>query len=269
MPNKLKEVNERYFEALIKELDDKNIRGVRFVKRDNKLMLLIEKKFLSRVNQHIINAINISYPSIIVSINDSKNPFDYEELYGFASEKKNKKVRPNCVSIDSVNYNRRTEYFDKFQFTGIELDINEIPDIEYQFGYFLEFINALQGQDVIGYEDMKIVNEDSIRRHERYINNGEPDKRKIVLTVVYNEELNEYSNGLKVSEDPYLPKIYVIVLNKEATNRKEIYVKLSLERIEENVKNYIERRKKEDAENPGERLMETNSYNVRLTSRDK
>lgn len=268
MSNKPKEIKERYLEALIKELDDKNIRGVRFVKRDNKLMLLIEKKFLSRVNQHIINAINISYPSIIVSINDSENPFDYEELYGVAPEKKNKKVRPNSVFIDSARYNNRTEYFDQFLFTGIELDINEIPDIEYQFGYFLEFINAIQGQDVIGYEDMEIVNEDSIRRHESYINNGEPDKRKIVLTVVYNEELNEYSNGLKVSEDPYLAKTYCIVLNKEATNRKEIYVKLSLERIKENVKNYIERRKKEDAENPGERLKEANSNNARITARD-
>ena len=182
MKNKLEEVTAKHLRLLIEELTNKNITGIRFVKQGNKVMLLFDKHLLSRTNQIILNALNVTYPNIIVSINDSEQPFDYEELYEPNSEKINKKVRP----YDSYYYSIQedaptTEYFDKFRFTGIELDTDEISSKNIQFGYFLEFINALQEQDIIQYENIEILDENMIQRHEHYLKNGSPDKRHIAL----------------------------------------------------------------------------------------
>lgn len=257
MQNKLEETTAKHLRLLIKELADKNITGIRFVKQGNKVMLLFDKTLLSKANQQILNALNVTYPNVIVSINDSENPFDYEGLYEPDSEKINKKVRPYnsyCYSVqEQANV---TEYFDRFRFTGIELDTNEISAKNIQFGYFLEFINAFQEQDVMQYENMKVLNEDIIKRHEHYLKNGSPDKRHIALWVHYNEELIEYSNGLKVSDDPYLSKLYIAVLNEGASSVNEQHVKLTLDRINQNVQDYLKRRLQDDEENPRKNMEE-------------
>ena len=262
MQNKLEEVTAKHLRLLIEELVNKNIIGIKFIKQGNKVMLLFDKTLLSKVNQQILNALNVTYPNIIVSINDSENPFDYEELYEPDSEKINKKVRPYdsyCYSVQEQT--SVTEYFDRFRFTGIELDTDEISSKNIQFGYFLEFINAFQEQDVIQYENMEVLDENIIKRHEHYLRNGSPDKRHIALWVHYNEELIEYSNGLRVSEDPYLSKIFITVLNKGASHVNEQHVKLTLDRINQNVQDYLKRRLQDDAENPRKKLMEEHSRN--------
>ena len=81
MQNKLEETTAKHLRLLIEELADKNITGIKFVKQGNKVMLLFDKTLLSKANQQILNALNVTYPNIIVSINDSENPFDYEGLY--------------------------------------------------------------------------------------------------------------------------------------------------------------------------------------------
>ena len=262
MQNKLEEATEKHLRLLIEELADKNITGIKFVKQGNKVMLLFDKTLLSKANQQILNALNVTYPNIIVSINDSENPFDYEGLYELDSEKINKKVRPYdsyCYSVqEQANV---TEYFDRFRFTGIELDTDEISAKNIQFGYFLEFINALQEQDVMQYENIDVLDENIIQRHEHYLRNGSPDKRHIELWVHYNEELIEYSNGLKVSDDPYLSKIFIIVLNKGASIVNEQHVKLTLEKINQNVQDYLKRRLQGEEENPRKKIMEEHSRN--------
>lgn len=262
MKNELEEVTSKHLRLLIEELVDKNITGIRFVKQGNKVMLLFDKTLLSEANQQILNALNVTYPNIIVSINDSENPFDYEGLYEPDSEKINKKVRPYdsyCYSVQEQT--NVTEYFDRFRFTGIELDIDEISAKNIQFGYFLEFINAFQEQDVMQYENMEVLDENIIQRHEHYLRNGSPDKRHIALWVHYNEELIEYSNGLKVSNDPYLSKLYIAVLNKGVSSVNEQHVKLTLDRINQNVQDYLKRRLQDDEENPRKKYMEESSRN--------
>lgn len=262
MKNELEEVTSKHLRLLIEELTDKNITGIRFVKQGNKVMLLFDKTLLSKANQQIINALNVTYPNIIVSINDSENPFDYEGLYEPNSEKINKKVCPYDSYYYSIQEkNLVTEYFDRFRFTGIELDTDEISAKNIQFGYFLEFINAFQEQDVRQYENMEVLDENIIQRHEHYLRNGSPDKRHIALSVYYNEELIEYSNGLKISHDPYLSKTFITVLNKGATSVNEQDVKLSLARINKNVQNYLKRRLQDDAENPRKKYIEEFSRN--------
>lgn len=262
MQNKLEETTAKHLRLLIEELADKNITGIRFLKQGNKVMLLFDKMLLSKTNQQILNALNVTYPNIIVSINDSENPFDYEGLYEPDSEKINKKVRPYnsyCYSVqEQANV---TEYFDRFRFTGIELDTDEISSKNIQFGYFLEFINAFQEQDVMQYENMKVLDKNIIQRHEHYLRNGSPDKSHIALWVHYNEELIEYSNGLRVSEDPYLSKIFITVLNKGASSVNEQHVKLTLDRINQNVQDYLKRRLQDDEENPRKKIMEEHSRN--------
>ena len=88
MQNKLEEATAKHLRLLIEELADKNITGIRFLKQGNKVMLLFDKMLLSKTNQQILNALNVTYPNIIVSINDSENPFDYEELYEYYFEYK-------------------------------------------------------------------------------------------------------------------------------------------------------------------------------------
>ena len=225
-------------------------------------MLLFDKTLLSKANQQILNALNVTYPNIIVSINDSENPFDYEGLYDPDSEKINKKVRPYasyCYSLQEQT--SVAEYFDRFRFTGIELDTDEISAKNLQFGYFLEFINAFQEQDVLQYENIKALDENIIQRHEHYLRNGSPDKRHIALWVHYNEELIEYSNGLKVSDDPYLSKLYIAVLNKGASNVNEQHVKLTLDKINQNVQDYLKRRLQDDEENPRKKITEEHNRN--------
>ena len=262
MQNTLEEATAKHLRLLIQELADKNITGIRFLKQGNKVMLLFDKTLLSKSNQQILNAFNVTYPNIIVSINDSENPFNYEGLYELDSEKINKKVRPYnsyCYSVqEQANV---TEYFDRFRFTGIELDTDEISDKNIQFGYFLEFINAFQEQDVMQYENMKVLDKNIIQRHEHYLRNGRPDKRHIALWVHYNEELIEYSNGLKVSDDPYLSKLYIAVLNKGASSVNEQHVKLTLDRINQNVQDYLKRRLQNDEENPRKKIMGERSIN--------
>lgn len=262
MQDKLEEATAKHLRLLIEELADKNITGIRFVKQGNKVMLLFDKTLLSKANQEILNALNVTYPNIIVSINDLENPFDYEGLYEPNSEKINKKVRPYDSYWYSVQKQTTvTEYFDRFRFTGIELDTDEISAKNIQFGYFLEFINAFQEQDVLQYENMKVLDENIIQRHEHYLRNGSPDKRHIALWVHYNEELIEYSNGLKVSNDPYLSKLYIAVLNKGASSVNEQHVKLSLEKINQNVQDYLKRRLQDDEENPRKKCIEKSSRN--------
>ncbi len=262
MQNKLEETTAKHLRLLIEELADKNITGIKFVKQGNKVMLLFDKTLLSKANQQILNALNVTYPNIIVSINDSENPFDYEGLYDPDSEKINKKVRPYasyCYSLQEQT--SVAEYFDRFRFTGIELDTDEISAKNLQFGYFLEFINAFQEQDVLQYENIKALDENIIQRHEHYLRNGSPDKRHIALWVHYNEELIEYSNGLKVSDDPYLSKLYIAVLNKGASNVNEQHVKLTLDKINQNVQDYLKRRLQDDEENPRKKITEEHNRN--------
>ena len=92
MEQKLEQAIPPHLKLLIDELEGKNITGVKLIRQGNKVMLLFDKTFLSRTNQTILNTMNAVYPNIIISINDSENPFDYEELYGLDSEKANKKV---------------------------------------------------------------------------------------------------------------------------------------------------------------------------------
>ncbi len=262
MQNNLEEVTAKHLRLLIEELADKNIIGIRFVKQGNKVMLLFDKTLLSKANQQILNALNVTYPNIIVSINDSENPFDYEGLYDPNSEKINKKVRPYdsyCYSVQEQT--SVTEYFDRFKFTGIELDTDKISAKNIQFGYFLEFINAFQEQDVMQYQNIEVLDENIIQRHEHYLRNESPDKRHIALWVHYNEELIEYSNGLKVSDDPYLSKLYIAVLNKGASTVNEQHVKLTLDKINQNVQDYLKRRLQDDEENPRKKIMEEHSRN--------
>lgn len=207
MKNEIEEKLPEYLRLIIEELSLKNITGVRFVKQGSKIILLFDKRELSETNKIIIDTITMVYPNIIIAINDETTPFDYEELYVIDTEKTNRKIRPFDVyewANLHENFGKFPSYYvSKYRFTGIELDTEKISNKSIQFGFLLEFINALREQDVIGYEDMQVCDEDTINRHEHYIKNKCPDKRYIHLEVYYNEELIEYSNGLRLSNDPF------------------------------------------------------------------
>ena len=245
MEQELDEAIPPHLKLLLNELDAKNITGVKLIRQGNKILLLFNKTLLSRTNQTILNTINAVYPNIIISINDPSNPFDYEELYGSDSEKANKKVRPHTVWSFRFEHHNGTadKFFERFAFAGIELDTSIVSDKKIQFGYFLEFINALQIQDVIGYEDLTILNVDTIHRHEHYIKSGSPDiSTNIELWVKYNAELEEYSNALRVSDDPYLYKVCIVDINVGVADFNKISVELTPKRIIQNFEDYYRRK---------------------------
>lgn len=51
------------------------------LRKDNRIMLLLDKQRLSKTNLDIMNRMNLVYPNDIVCINNEDTPFDYEELY--------------------------------------------------------------------------------------------------------------------------------------------------------------------------------------------
>lgn len=71
--------------------------------------------------------------------------------------------------------------------------------------------------------------------------NGAPDTRHISLWVTYEDELIEFSNGLRVGNDPFLSKTFIKVLNNNADEPSLQLVKLKLERIYQNVQDYLRR----------------------------
>lgn len=258
----LEEITAKHLRLILEELSDKNITGARFVKQKNKIMLLFDKTLLSRTNQQILNAINTVYPNTVVSINDIENPFDYKGLYDLDSEKPNKKVRPCTSYLYSIeSQNNIIDYFDRFRFTGIELDTEAIPIKNTQFGFLLEFINALQEQDIIQYENSDVLDENAIKHQEHYIKNGRPDKNHLDLWIHYNEELIEYSNGLKISNDPYLSRDCRIILNKGVGKINTPYINITLERINQNVQNYLKRKFQDNEENQRQKHIITNTKN--------
>lgn len=215
-------MNEQVKDALIQELGLKNITGVTFAEQGKKVMLIIDKDYLSNTNKSILNAINVTYPDIIVSIKDPCKPFDYE--------------------ADCYDYG----------FIGIELDTEKISNRVTPLGYFLEFINALQEQDVIGYENMVSQDADSIKRHNHYVKEGQPDMNCIDLWVIHNEELIKSSEMMNISKDPYAISPYRIRLNKLIKRKKEILVNLSLDRVNKNVLDYLKKLQQQGGEeNPG------------------
>ncbi len=260
MKKNFEKVTEKHLNILIEELSDKNITGIRLIKQDDKIMLLLDKSLLSKTNEEILNALNATYPNIIVDINDISNPFDYEELYETDPDPKkvNMKVRPFLLYLYSVQQEiSMTEYFNRFKYAGIEINIKQIPVKWMQLGYFLEFINAFQEQDV-NYEQEEVLDEETIKRHEHYLRNGSPDKRHISLLVSYNEELLEYSNGLKVSDDPYLSKLFITVLNSGASSVNSYTINLCLENINKNVQDYLNRKFQDNNE-----MIKIQSRNIR------
>lgn len=50
MEHKVEELLPKYLQLLIKEVEDKNITGVRFVKQEDRVMLLFDKTLLSKAN---------------------------------------------------------------------------------------------------------------------------------------------------------------------------------------------------------------------------
>ncbi len=119
----IQSVNEKYLQPVLEVLDRKNIQGVRLIRKDNKIMLILDKQKLSSTNSDIINAMSVGYPNMIVGINDIGHPFDYAQLYETEGEKRpNRKVRPCDVYEFSMGQaNRAYQYYSQYQFAGIEI----------------------------------------------------------------------------------------------------------------------------------------------------
>lgn len=250
----MEQVKDKHLQPILEVLDNKNINGAKLIRKDNRVMLLIDKRKLNKVNLSIMNAMNLVYPNDIVCINNEEAPFDYEELYEQQSEKKNRKVRPyEIYEFAMTTGKQEKEYYEQYLFAGIELDSNRLEPVM-QLGYFLEFINALQiqnpleGEKIEVRKGVEIYSEEQLRRYQHYMQQGKPDFRRINLKVLYNESIQEDECKLPLKDDPYFYRIYMGYLNNESSTipLKEVVVKLTPERLLYNVQKYIEDRKKKD-----------------------
>ena len=254
--SKMQEVQLKHLQLILEILDSKNRSGVRLVRQENKIMLILDKSKLNKINQRIINTITMVYPNNIVCINNEKSPFDYDEIYKLNKTKPNIKVRPYKVYEFTIMTDKSAiEYFEQYPFAGIELDITKL-DAVMQLGYFLEFIYALQEQNPLEMQDIEtkkgveVYTPEQLRRYEHYTKQGRPDLSYIFLNVEYNEEINEFNTELELKNDPYFYRKNISFINRESpyTTRKEVTVKITPERLKNNVCKYIEDKKKEKTE---------------------
>ena len=72
--------------------------------------------------------------------------------------------------------------------------------------------------------------------------------RNIELWVKYNEQLEEYSNALRVSNDPYLPTVCIADINVGVGDIHRIDVELTLKRILQNFEDYMRRKMQGDGD---------------------
>lgn len=250
-------VNEKYLQPVLEVLDKKNIQGVSFIKQDNKIMLIFDKQKLSSINSDIINAMSVGYPNMIVGINDINHPFDYAQLYETEGEKRpNRKARPSDVFEFSMGQDDKAyQYYRQYQFAGIEIDTTSLDKV-LQLGCFLEFINALQEQNPIGEGKVKnkigveVYTNEQLKRYDHYIKQGEPDLKPITVLLKYNEKIEEFLADLKLKNDPYFIRGYIVTLGQKSKEmkRKIIRVEVTQDRLLENVYQYVESKKQEESE---------------------
>ena len=252
----MEQVKDKYLQPILEILDNKNISGARLIRQDNRVMLLIDKSKLSQFNLSTINVMNLVYPNQIVCINDEKAPFDYDKLYEPKPQKRNRKERPyNAFEFSTTGKGEASEYYEQYQFAGIELDSTRLDAIS-QLGFFLEFVNAFQEQNPLEVEELKkqigveVYTAEQLRRYEHYKKQGQTDKKRIKLWVKYNEEIEEQDTILKLKDDPYFSRICIKIFNeKKNSEQKQVGVILSQERMLENVYKYIETKKQKRVNN--------------------
>ena len=251
--NNIEVAREKYLYPVLEVLDKKNIRGVRLLKKGNQVMLLIDKSKLNSMNIKILNTMNMIYPNHVVCIHNIRNPFDYEELYEDNNAKENKKIRPFQVfgKYWTTDMNSYYEYYRVYPFAGIELDIRKLSQFM-QLGYFLEFVNIFQTQNPLEQEEIQIkkgvevYSPETLRRYDEYIKQGCPDKQPLTILVEYNEDIeDDISGGLELKGDPYFNRIAIINFNGKEGIIHDFTMKLSQNRMEENVKRYIASKQKQ------------------------
>lgn len=249
----MEEVQDKYLQPVLEVLDSKNIKGVKLLRQNNKIMLIFDKSKLNKTNLPIMNSMTMVYPNDIVCINDQYNPFDYDEIYKNQPTKPNIKVRPYDVyAFGEISKRNPKEYFEQYPFAGIELDTTRLDSIM-QLGYFLEFVNALQEQNPLEGENkevkkgIEVYSADQLRRYEHYTRQGQPDLRTIRLLVEYNESIKEVNTELELKNDPYFYRISMETINEERSdiNIKEVEVIITPERLLNNVYQYVEQKKQE------------------------
>ncbi len=238
---------EKYLQPILEVLDRKNIKGARLLRQGNRVMLLIDKSQLNTMNTEILNAMNMVYPNYVVCIEDNKNPFDYEELYENIPSKRNKKVMPYKVFDEqwATDLSTFREYYERYPYAGIELDIRKLGPVM-QLGYFFEFVNILQTQNPLKQEEIEVkrgvevYSLETLRRYDEYIKQGCPDEQGTELWVKYNEAIqDDVSEGLTLGRDPFFNRICLIYFNQEKEITRKLVMKISLDRMKQNVDNYI------------------------------
>ncbi len=247
-------VEDKHLKPVLEVLDKKNIKGIRLIKQDSRIILLMDKQKLSNTNREILNRMSVTYPNFIVGINDANNPFDYGELYEEkGKERVNRKVRPFDVhEFVEIQKKQPYQYYEQYQFAGIELESSKLNSTM-QLGYFLEFVNAMQEQNPLEMEGVEIkkgiecYTSEQLRRYEHYMENGQPDTKKIRLLVGYNEEIEEFTTGIELKHDPYFYRLQEGEINKKnlATDVKFIEVNLMPKKLLDNVYQYVEDKKRE------------------------
>ena len=121
-----------------------------------------------------------------------------------------------------------------------------------QLGYFLEFVNIFQTQNPLEQEEIQIkrgvevYSPETLRRYDEYIKQGCPDKQPLTILVEYNEDIeDDISGGLELKGDPYFNRIAIINFNGKEGIINDFTMKLSQNRMEENVKKYIASKQKQ------------------------
>jgi len=175
-------------------LDEKNIvKGITFLKENEKLYICFDKDCLSENNQLILEKISYIYSETLFYSNNKQSPNSDRLEYWC----------PDEYYDERTNITERCR--NKKMFV-LELCINDKYTI---LGTSIMLANVLHVQDPICLkvnENIKILDQDMIERHEHYVSSGYPDLKWINLSIFLNKD-----NPLR--ENSYAPDTCICEIN--------------------------------------------------------
>lgn len=188
------EIIHQILSPMMQILNEKNItKGITVLEENKKLYICFDKDYLSNNNQLILEKISYVYSETIFYSNNKQSPNSDRLEYWC----------PDEYYDESTHITQRCR--NKKMFV-LELDINDYYTI---LGTSIMLANTLQEQDPIYLkinENLEILDQDIIERHEHYVSSGYPDLKWINLSIFLNQD-----NPLR--KNSYAPNTCICEIN--------------------------------------------------------
>ena len=227
------EIIHKVLSPMMRILDEKNItKGITVLEENKKLYICFDKDCLSNSNQLILEKISYVYSETLFYSDNKQSP-----------------------NSDRLEYWRPDEYYDESthitqkcrnkKMFVLELDINDKYTI---LGTSIMLANTLQEQDPIYLkinENLQILDQEIIERHEHYVSSGYPDLKWINLSIFLNQDnplrKNSYAPDTCICEINSPISCENIISSVLVGNNEKKYITFCMEKdeLEKAIKEYF------------------------------